>query len=260
MMKVLSASTEGFTVPGTGNRFFFEYSLRNTDYIFNQWLNKHYSIEEIVNLKKTDYRVPEYFGILQAIKNELAQDIILETPVLRTGIEEPLCIGDVLITNTENPSGSYLILSSEGVSPISVAFNLIYRPKFLNSVVTNINLHGLTYMQWSGEPSPEVRSFQIEIWLGIPYNLADLRSSNELGGGNGPQGSGPNLPINPDPISPDPGNTGSSSLLNKPTRASISSEDSSIVSEPSVSEVLNDGTKQKSDISSHPLNDDRKFR
>uniref|UniRef100_A0A2V0RID3 Uncharacterized protein n=1 Tax=viral metagenome TaxID=1070528 RepID=A0A2V0RID3_9ZZZZ len=210
LFQILSANTGGFEIPGTGYRFFYNFRLEVGINMYEKWA-KSILGKEFDSLKSQNYRSAEYYGVLASVKSFIVEDFFLETPKPTLGSIEPMCLGDVLFNDSsyidlvKSSNSKYYILHSEGVSPISMAFNIFFGTKLQEVTVLNINLVNMIYYFIEGSPKVEVLELITNVAFGISYTDGQLLSDDAQpfggtgnGGNDGPDGNPPDGPIDDD--------------------------------------------------------------
>lgn len=205
LFQILSANTGGFEIPGTGYRFFYNFKLEVDINSYEEWARSILG-KDFDSLKAQNYKSAEFYGVLATVKSYIAEDFFLETPKPTLGSVEPMCIGDILFNDSScidlsNPSNSnYFILHSEGVSPISMAFNIFFGTKLQEVDILGINLVNMIYYFIEGSPKVEVLELITNVAFGISYTDGQLLSDDAQpfgGSGNsGNDGPGGNNPPN----------------------------------------------------------------
>jgi hypothetical protein len=183
LFEILSYNTSGFQVAGTGYRFFFTFRLEIGTDQYETWAKKILQ-DEFETLKSTKYRSAQYYGILAALKSYVVKDLYLETPQPTLGTISPKCIGDVLFNENSKidveslGQSTYSILHSEGVSPMSMAFNIFYNTKLSNPTVIGIDIIQYVYFKATGSPKVEVLELLTNVAFGISYTEGEMLPDN----------------------------------------------------------------------------------
>jgi hypothetical protein len=198
LFEVLSANTGGFQIIGTGFRFYYNFTLEVGIDQFEDWA-KSILGKEFDSLKSSNYKSPQYYGILATINNHIVTAFYLETPKPTLGSNEPVCLGDVVFNRTSNidlnesNNSNYYVLHSEGVSPVSMAYNIFFGTKLFQEVILEIDFINMIYFHIKGSPKVEVLELLTNVAFGISYTDGQLLSDDisPFGGGGNKGGKDP---------------------------------------------------------------------
>jgi len=214
LLYMLSCPTVSKRMGQTGQHVIFRWKLTGVDEILK--VAEIAFPKDFERWKSSDFRDSSEVGVLVYLK-ELMPDLSLQIPSLdSSGVQ--VCVGDLLTKkpipdiyarNSSPNDSEVLILNSEGVTDISMAYGLIYRFHLTESTFTKGLDITSAYISWSGEADPQLRSMQLELWLGIPFVLpgnvppapgsgpsfdggpSGSPSSSPSGGGSGKSGPNP---------------------------------------------------------------------
>jgi hypothetical protein len=209
LLSILSASTQGFIMPGTKTHINFSFKLRKgyAKQVLGSWAQAQYkNKDEFERIQSLGFRDPRLFGVLKEVSN-IIPEFKLYNLSATSGTSQQICVGDLVHDESD---GTLFFLHSDGTSPISDALNLVMNTVMSDPFKEFSFKNTCFYTIPNPVISSTVKGLMLEIWLGINFSIGTLQSS---GGVNSPKGKppspdeGPLGPTNPPsgPLGPDEG-------------------------------------------------------
>jgi hypothetical protein len=223
LLYMLSCTYIGKRMGNTGQHIEFHWKLVGVNEILK--VAEAAYPKEFPEWKSSGFRDSSQVGVLVFL-NTLLPGLSLKVPFFNTTSPQ-VCVGDLLtepptandwIRGSESNDSKVLILNSDGVTDTSMALGLIYRFHYTQSTFTKGLDVKSAYIEWTGEADPQMRSRQIELWLGIEFLLPG-EVPPAPGSGPSPEG-GPTGPQSPSGGSGGSVRPSSSSVSNKPSSGS----------------------------------------
>jgi hypothetical protein len=187
-IELMSASQRGFTIPLTRINLSYSFVLNQSCIpSLKKFRNESFTQQEIAALDAVQWRSREHFGVIKQLE-ELIPGFKVVTKISASGVKEPACVGDLINDKDKN---MVYILNSEGVSTLSLAYNILFKTELVEPYTT-FSLLKMCYMSIPNpEIKSEIRACITEIWLGVPYAMGEIYPSEPLQHPSGQVPSGP---------------------------------------------------------------------